>query len=115
MAATRNKFMQSEFCVDRYQVVRQKDWLMNTVSVVNDRPAMPIGANVPRMPASVFANNAVDIESSLYGIGANNFIYPKKKVMPQLVHLPDVSFYTAPALYLPILPEVRGNERPTNF
>ena len=115
MAATRNKFMYSECCVEQYQVNRQKEWLMNTAPVVNDRPAMPLGYNVPRMPASVFANNAVDIESTLYGIGANNYIFPKKNVRPQLVHLPVVSFYEMPSLYVPLLPTVQENQRPTNY
>lgn len=115
MAATRNKFMYSEFCVDRQQVEKQKEWLMNTTSVVNDRPAMPIGYNQPRMPASVLANNAVDIESTLYGIGANNYIFPKKKVTADLMQLPIVQFYESAPLYLPILPEVQTNQRPTHF
>jgi hypothetical protein len=115
MAATRNKFMYSEFCVDRQQVEKQKDWLMNATSVVNDRPAMPIGYNHSRMPASVLSNNSIDIESTLYGIGANNYIFPKKKVTADLIQLPVVHFYESAPLYLPILPEVQTNQRPTHF
>ena len=115
MAATRNKFMYSESCVEQQQVDRQKEWWMNPTSVVHNRPAMPLGYTNPRMPASVLSNNAVDIESTLYGIGANNYIFPKKKVTPQLVHLPTVSFYAPAPLYIPILPAVQEGQRPTNY
>ena len=93
MAGTRNKYMYSEFCVDYHQIVRQKEWLSNTDPCVNDRPAMPIGYTNPRMPSSLLAHNAVDIESTLRGIGANNYIFPKPKVTPNIVQLPTVKFY----------------------
>jgi hypothetical protein len=113
MAATRNKFMYSEFCVDRFQVNKQKEMLMNPEAWIHNRPAMPVGYNVPRMPST--ANNAVDIESTLYGIGANNYIFPKKKVVPDATHLPMVQFYQEPRLFVPILPPVSQQERPLNF
>jgi hypothetical protein len=115
MAGTRNKYMYSEFCVDYHQVVKQKEWLANTDPCVNERPAMPIGYTNPRMPASLLAQNAVDIESNLRGIGANNYIFPKAKVTPQLVQLPTVTFYNLLPLYVPVLPEPLREQRPTRF
>ena len=115
MAATRNKFMYSEFCVDTHQMRQQKDWIMTTDPHVNSRPAYPVRYNVPRMPATLLANNAVDIESTLYGIGANNFISPKDKVVPQHVQLPPVSFHDEMPLYVPILPDFLPNQRPLGF
>jgi hypothetical protein len=115
MAGTRNKFMYSEFCVDFHQVVKQKDWILNPAPCVNDRPAFPVGYNAPRMPATLLANNAVDIESSLRGIGANNYIFPKAKVTPKPVQLPTVTFYDMVPLYLPKLPDPLTHQRPTNF
>jgi len=115
MAATRNKFMYSEFCVDYNQVSKQKEWLMNPNPCVNDRPAMPIGYNAPKMPATLLADNAVDIESSLRGIGANNYIFPKPKVTPNIVQLPTVKFYDMMPLYIPVLPQPLHGQRPTGF
>ena len=115
MAATRNKFMYSDFCVATYEMRKQKDWLMQTHPYVNDRPAYPIRCNVPRMPATLLANNAVDIESSLLGIGANNFIFPKDPVTPHTVALPPVKFYDEVPLYVPVLPIRPSNQRPEGF
>jgi hypothetical protein len=115
MAGTRNKYMYSEFCVDYHQVMKQKEWLMNTDPCVNDRPAMPIGYLNPRMPATLLAHNAVDLESSLRGIGANNYIYPKAKVAHNPVQLPTVKFYDGVPLYVPLLPQPLTNQRATGF
>ena len=115
MAGTRNKFMYSEFCVDLRQTTKQKDYLMNPDPCVNNRPALPIGYNAPRMPATLLANNAVDIESSLYGISANNYIFPQKKVSPQPVHLQTVKFYDMTECFVPILPDPLKDQRPTGF
>lgn len=113
MAGTRNKFMYSEFCVDRFQVNKQREMLMNPDSCINNRPAMPVGYNCPRMPST--ANNSVDVESSLLGIGANNYIFPKKKVVADTTHLQMVQFYDEPKLYIPVLPPYFQNERPTHY
>ena len=115
MAATRNKFMYSEFCVDYQQVVRQKQLVFDTNFCMNDRPALPIGYNAPKMPASLLANNSVDIESTLYGIGANNYIFPKQKVTPNTNQLPVVKFYEPLALHIPTFPPPLTNQRPTSF
>ena len=115
MAGTRNKYMYSEFCVDYHQVVKQKEWIANTDPCVNDRPAMPIGYTNPKMPASLLSRNSVDIESSLRGIGANNYIFPKPKVTPQIIALPTVKFYDTLPLYVPILPQPLMSQRPTGF
>lgn len=115
MAATRNKFMYSEFCVDYNQVVNQKNWIMTVDAWENNRPAMPVGYNAPRMPATLLSNNAVDVESTLRGIGANNYIFPKQKVTPDTVQLPTVKFYDMLPLYVPVLPKPLDNQRPTGF
>ena len=115
MAGTRNKFLYSEFCVDYYQVVRQKEWIANPDPCVNDRPAMPIGYMNPKMPATLLAQNAIDIESSLRGIGANNYIFPKAKVTPQPIQLPLVKFYDMVPLYVPVLPQPLQQQRPTGY
>ena len=77
MSGTRNKQMYSNFCVDRSQMMKQSSWLMEPVCK-HDKPAFPTGLLAPAMPSSVLSNNAVDIESNLYGIGSNNYIYSTK-------------------------------------
>lgn len=115
MAATRNKFMYNEFCVSAKQVKKQQDMSMALEVCANDRPAWPVRLNAPHMPSTVLANNAIDIESSLRGIGANNFVYPRKPVTPQQVTLPPVRFYDEKPVYVPVLPDMYERQRPTNY
>jgi hypothetical protein len=115
MAATRNKFMYSEFCVDRFQNKKQEQMILALDPVVNDRPAWPVRVNAPRYPSSMLANNAIDIESSLRGIGANNYINPPKQVQPDNLTLPTVCFYKEQPLFLPVLRAPFEGQRPLGF
>jgi hypothetical protein len=112
MAGTRTKQTLGDFNADQKQIARQEDWLLNQTACVNDRPAFPVGINAPRMPASVLSNNSVDIETALFGIGANNYTFPQKPVVPRPIHLPQVSFYKSAPVYIPILPNLLQNQRP---
>lgn len=112
MANTRNKNTYNDWCFSNKQVKRQEDWLMNTSPAINNRPAFPVGGLNPRMPASILSTNSVDIESNLFGIGANNFITPPSTGPPQLVRLPNVIFVQPTTVYIPKLPPPLLNQRP---
>lgn len=112
MSGTRIKQTRGNFVADQRQVSRQEEWLLNRTSCMNDRPAFPVGINAPRMPGSVLANNYVDIETSLFGIGTNNYMFPQKPVIPLPIQLPQVSFYESAPVYIPILPHLLQNQRP---
>jgi len=112
MAGTRSKQTMGDFWADQRQVSRQEEWRLNPTACMNDRPAFPVGLNAPRMPASLLANNSVDIETTLFGIGSNNYLTPQKPVLPRRIHLPQVSFYESAPVYLPKLPPLLQNQRP---
>jgi len=113
MAGTRNKNMYSDFCVEQNARQKQEDWLMNSTSCIHHKPAFPCaGINVQKFPSTLLSNNPVDIESNLYGIGANNYIFPTKPFSPDLLELSNVSFFPTPKVYIPILPTLLQNQRP---
>jgi len=112
MAGTRNKQFIGNFNADLRQVTRQEEWLMNQTACMNDRPAFPVGLNAPRMPSSLLANNSVDIETALLGIGTNNYVFPQKPVVPIPIHLPQISFYESAPVFIPQLPHLLQNQRP---
>lgn len=113
MAGTRNKNMYSDYCTEQFACTKQEQWLMNSTACINNRPAFPCaGINVQRLPSTILSNNPVDIESQLYGIGANNYIFPVNKVTPDLVQLPGVCFFPTPKVYIPILPPFLQGQRP---
>jgi hypothetical protein len=112
MASTRNKNMYSDWCFSLKQLAREQAYVTCPSPYVNNRPSFPVGVLNPAMPASVLSNNAVDIESRLYGIGANNFVNPPRKVNPQLITLPSVVFVQPAPVYIPKLPPPLVGQRP---
>jgi hypothetical protein len=112
MAGTRTKQTKGDFFADANQMARQSEWLMNTAPCVNDKPSYPSDYAVPRMPASLLSRNAIDIETMLRGIGANNYVYERPAVAPQLHQLPSVCFYNRPDIFVPKLPPYLQKQRP---
>jgi hypothetical protein len=110
MAGTRNKQTQLNFNVYQQDLQKQSAW--NSPEILQS-PAYPCsGINVQRTPAMDLARNAVDIETYLYGIGSNNYLFPTVKPAFDIKTLPTVSFTPTPDLYLPILPPLLQNQRP---
>jgi len=110
MAGTRNKQTQLNF--NTYQLYLEKQTAWNSPEIIQS-PAYPCsGINVQRIPAMDLAQNAVDIETYLYGIGANNYLFPTTTPPLDTKRLPTVSFSTTPDLYIPVLPPLLQHQRP---
>ena len=113
MAGTRNKNTYSDYCIEQLACTQQEKWLMNSTSYIHNKPAFPCaGINVQKFPSTILSNNPVDIESQLYGIGSNNYIFPVKPVIPDLIQLPGVCFFPTPKVYIPVLPRPLYGQRP---
>ena len=110
MAGTRNKQMYSDFKLATTEQEKITNWRINEKVLYS--PAYPCGVNVQKMPANRLSTNSVDIESSLYGIGANNYMFPVEPTKPDLTTLPTKQFYKTPDLYIPILPHYLQAQRP---
>jgi hypothetical protein len=111
MASTRNKNRKDEFFIDKKMQERQVAWQTTTESV--QKAAYPChGINVQRMPAEKLSNNSVDVETYLYGIGANNHLFPTSTPTNSQIKLPSTTFYNRPAVYIPKLPDMLTNQRP---
>jgi hypothetical protein len=90
---------------------RQVAWQTTTESI--QKAAYPChGINVQRMPAEKLSTNSVDVETFLYGIGANNYLFPTTTPKNASITLPSSSFYERPALYIPTLPPMLQKQRP---
>ena len=108
---TRNKNRKCEFFVDKTMQEQFADRLTTTKAL--QTVAYPLhGVNAPRMPACQLSNNFVDIETYLYGIGANNHIFPVSTPDVPSVSIPTVNFYDRPAVYIPRLDPFLQNQRP---
>jgi hypothetical protein len=110
MAGTRNKQTQSDFLANQLEQKKTMDW--HTPSVLQPIAYPCHGINVQKAPSHLLSSNSVDIETYLYGIGSNNYIFPTQKPSIDLKPLPNVSFFQTPNLYIPILPTFLENQRP---
>jgi hypothetical protein len=108
---TRNKNMRAEFFIDQSFQIKQAEWQTSSSSIQS--AAYPCyGINVQKMPAEVLSTNAVDIETYLYGIGANNYLFPTPTPTLAPKQLPFVKFFDQTNLYMPRLPAIPQNQRP---
>lgn len=111
MAGTRNRQTKGDFLMAKSFQEKQAEWHTTPSSI--QTPAYPChGINVQKLPAMALSVNAVDLESHLYGIGANNYVFPTATPSLLTKSMQYVQFYERPALYIPHLPAIQPNQRP---
>lgn len=92
MASTRNRNTPGDYRLEKYSMIIQRDYRTNPVFSVPTQSYHPgnglLGAKTSR---DVLATNACDIESSLFGIGANNLETPRPANVPDLNTLKNLS------------------------
>jgi len=113
MASTRNKNTPGDYRLEKDSMICQRNYLTNTTFALPTQSYHPgdglLGAKTSR---TVLSSNACDIESTLFGIGANNLENPKPSVMPQLKTLQSLSVMNKTPLILPTVVEISGANRP---
>jgi hypothetical protein len=113
MASTRNKNTCGDYYLEQKQSQRILDDRIYKYRRIAYNDALPCaGINVGSIPNSQLANNATDIESSLYGINSTNLVQPKAPVVPQLKNLRDIAFFERPQVFIPEPLVVENNQRP---
>ena len=113
MATTRKKNTPGTFC----QFIHQNQHGSNYVLYKNgpngqayDTRLPGIGLTPGQIPSNNLSHNATDIESFLFGVGANNMIDPKKCLTPELNCLQSANLFKLPDVVLP-LPLVQQKEQ----
>lgn len=72
-----------------------------------------IGYTPSHMSRDALANNAVDIESALYGIGSTNLVKPCQPVNPEMRNLEFKEFFDRPQQVIMPYPMIfNNNQRP---
>lgn len=113
MASTRNRNTFGDYNLEQKQSSHIFDnrIFKNRRIAFND--ALPCaGINVGSVPNTQLANNAVDIESRLYGINSSNLINPQKKLIPQLKKISNLEFFERHQIYIPEPLVIENNQRP---
>ena len=115
MASTRNNNTQADYCLQQ-RALNDSRRHLSFANSANGRafdPAMPcIGYTPSHMPASFFSNNPTQIETRLFGIGANNLVCPQAPYTPSLKEIPFISFFARPTFVPDPGCVDRGPQRP---
>ena len=113
MASTRNKNTPGDYRLEKDSMITQREYRTNLVFSLPTQSYHPgdglLGAKTSR---TVLSSNACDIESSLFGIGANNLENPKPANVPDLHTLKSLSIMNKVPLIQPASVIVSSANRP---
>lgn len=115
MATTRRKNQPGEFC----QFIRQNEHASSYSLYKNGAYGEAYDSRIPGVgllpgytPANVLSKNSTDIESFLFGVGANNMITPKGCLTPELNCLKSANLFKLPDVQMPLPLVVLKHQRP---
>ena len=114
MASTRNRNTESDYKLEQLQ---NTNHLENNLYINYGRPnneCFPeVGYTPSKLSRDALANNPVDIESTLRGIGASNLVKPCETPTPSLRTLPYKQFFDRQqAVIMPYPLVMDNNQRP---
>lgn len=113
MAATRNKNSLGNYTLEVRDTMLQRTYEVNPLYAMPTLEAFPtLGIRPTHMSRDTFADNGIDIESSLFGINSTNLVQPETPVRPQLKTLPDISFFNRLPLIMPNPLVMEHHQRP---
>ena len=116
--STRDKNSRENYCLEQQGIhkIMNHRFYYNGANGEAYNPALPNYINPSKLPASLFSFNAVDIESSLFNIGANNLVEPEKEFTPSLkTNLAEINFFEPTKLIKENLFIPLNNQRPVIF
>ena len=115
MASTRNKNAKSEYALEQ----RTNNFINNWNTYENSSYGSPYDAAMPAvgyMPSHMcpcfFSNNAIDIESDLYGINSTNLVSEKPKTNPELKTIKTINYFDRIEMLMPKPLVIEDNQRP---
>ena len=115
MASTRNKNTPGNYILEQRNFSLARDYESYHHSQYGKAysNALPcLGFNPSHMPMQTFAHNPIEIEGALFGINSTNLVTPEKPVNPELIKLPEISYFDRVSLYMPEQLVVQTDQRP---
>lgn len=115
---TRDKNSRTNYCLEQQAINKIMNHRLYDNGPNGDayNPAFPRYINPSKMPANLFSFNAVDIESTLFNIGANNLVEPSKEFIPRFKsNLEEIKFFEKTRLIKENMFIPLNNQRPTIF
>jgi hypothetical protein len=97
MASTRNKNYSGNYCLEQKQFANSAQYTLypnSQYGAAFDTMMPGNGVNPGQIPWNQLSNNAVQIESFLFGINATNLVNPAPHhITPELIHHGTVNFF----------------------
>ena len=116
MASTRNKNTQNDYAVEKRELLQASDYLTCKGYGIVQQPYHPGNGLLPgKTCRNVLASNACDIESHLFGIGANNLENPQPELRPQLNEIKSLNVFEKPVVYVVEPRTAKKDQRPMIF
>lgn len=114
MTSTRNKNTTQDYTLERKKTYTTEEYIFNNDYAVSNKTRLPdFGLNMPSLPRDKLANNSVNIESSLFGIGSSNLEKPQVPVNPEIIaNTFGESIINKKPLYIPEPFNLNSNQRP---
>lgn len=112
MASTRNLNTPDDYKVKKMESSKVKDYMLYNGFSTNNAPAYFVRGSNPSIYAGQLSYNAIDIESTLRGIGSTNLEGPSFNSKPQLKSLPETEYFKVMPTYIPRPYTHSTSERP---
>jgi len=113
MAATRSKNTPGNYQLYKRELQESRDYEIYQPKAIPRAPAMPaMGITPSFMSRDTLSNNAVDIETMLFGINANNLETPQAPIQPALKQIPTIHFFERLPVIMPGPLVIENKQRP---
>jgi hypothetical protein len=115
MASTRNKNTSGNYCLDQRQNTGIESWQLyknGANGYAYDTRLPGNGLNPGQLPWDTLSNNAVDIETFLFGINSTNLVNPAPPLTPELKCLQQVNAFKSTPIIMPIPQAIPKYQRP---
>jgi len=115
MASTRNKNTPGNYCLQQMSYSESRNYLAyinGANGYAYDTRFPGNGLNPGQVPWNQLSNNAVDIETFLYGINSTNLVNPAPCLTPEIKTLKTANVFEKPPIFIPEPLVIEKNQRP---
>ena len=115
MASTRNSNTKGNYVLEQKQYKQFENYTLypnSQYGAACDTKLAGNGVNPGQIPWNQLSNNAVEIESFLFGINSTNLVNPAGPLYPELKQIDTANFFEKKATHMPDPLAVEKFQRP---